>query len=113
MRYYEITAERGKSKIVERFMEGGVRYVKYVPFNPKIFVTIKDQFASKPNIKVDLVNGWVKITKTAPDKELEERMKGVVGEEATMDKLIDMEVKMLKQAGYKVSVVEGEYEESS
>jgi len=104
MKYYQIEAIKSDNKLVERFFEDGRRFIKYIPFNPKIIIALKEQFKDKP-IEVELNNGWIVITKTGIDetykKAGEELMKG---EKLTVERLAEEEFKMLKSVGYKVSL---------
>ena len=111
MKYYQIEAIKSDNKLIERFFENGKRFIKYIPFNPKVVVALKEQFKDKP-IEVELKNGWIVITKTGIDetykKAGEEMMQG---EELTVERLAEEEMKMLQKAGYKVTLVLSEVEE--
>lgn len=108
MKYYELDAVKSDSRIVERFFEDGRRFIKYVPFNPKILGALQEQFKDKP-ITVELKQGWIIITKTGFDESMANAAKSVVGEdeEITVERIAEEEKKMLQSVGYKVSYVMG------
>jgi hypothetical protein len=114
MRYTEIVALKGEQKIIERYMEDGTRFIKNIPFNPSIFIKLKEQFKNK-NIFVEQGNNrWIKITKTGENPDLKNAAEKAIGKkEITHDEIVDMESDMLKKAGFIVSVEEkGEDEDA-
>lgn len=113
MKYYELVGKKGNDMIIERFFEDGRRFIKYVPFNPKILVAVKQQFKDKP-VEVDYRGGWIVIIKTGIDPAMENAAKRVLkGEELTIERLAEAEKEMLQMAGYKVSYIINETEKSS
>jgi len=108
MKYYELDAIKSNSRLVERFFEDGRRFIKYVPFNPKIVTALKEQFKDKP-VEVEFKEGWVIITKTGFDEQYAQAGKSLVGEEEeiTVERIAEEEKKMLEMAGYKVNYVIG------
>jgi len=111
MKFYELQAIKSDNQLVERFFEDGRRFLKYIPFNPKIVTALQEQFKGKP-IEVELKGSWIVITKTGYDETYAEAGKSLVGEdgEITVERIAEEEMKMLKRAGYSVSLVIGETE---
>lgn len=109
MKYYQLIGVRGDNKIIERFFDDGRRFLKYIPFNPKIVITLKEQFKNRP-IDVDFKEGWIIITKTGFDEQMAQASDSVLkGETLTIERLAEEEKKMLERAGYKVEYMIGEY----
>jgi len=107
MKYYEIKAVKSNNQLIERFVNG-VRYVKYIPFNPQIVVALQEQFKNKP-VEVELKGSWIVITKTGHDEQLAKAGASVMSEdEVTEEALAQKEMEMLKKAGYNVSLNIGE-----
>lgn len=108
MEYYELTATKTGSKIVERFFEDGRRFLKYVPFNPKVVTTLKEQFKDKP-IDIELKGSWIVITKRGKIDQFEKAGKELIKseEELTVERIAQEEKKMLQRAGYSVLYVVG------
>jgi hypothetical protein len=105
MKYYELIAEKGNQKIIERYIENGDRFIKHIPFNPTIFVKLKEQFANK-NVSVEMSSSrWVRVHKTGESKELKAAAEQVVGDkQVTREDIMNIEANMLKQAGFFVKV---------
>jgi len=108
MKYYEIDAMKSDNRLVERFFEDGRRFIKYIPFNPKIVAVLKEQFKNKP-IDVELKGTWIVITKTGFDEQFARAGKSLVGDdEVTIGRIAKEEVKMLTKAGYRVKLIVGD-----
>lgn len=105
MKYYQITAEKGNQKIIERYMENGDRFIKHIPFNPTILIKLREQFANK-NVSVDISSfRWIRIHKTGESPELKAAAQKVVGDkQMTRDDIVKIEAEMLKQAGFIVKI---------
>jgi len=109
MKYYELHAIKPGAELVERFFEDGRRFLKYVPFNPKIIATLQEQFKNKP-VNVELKGTWIVITKTGKIDDFEKAAKTLMkdGEELTVEKLAREEQKMLQKAGFTVTYMVGD-----
>jgi hypothetical protein len=111
MKYTEILAVNHSTgqKISERFLEDGTRFIKNIPFNPTVFIKLKEQFA-KDNIKVEMgFNKWIKITKTGENPRLMAAASQAMGKnEVTREEIIKAEADMLKKVGFVVQVREVE-----
>jgi len=111
MTYTQITATNSQTgqTIVERYMQDGTRFIKNTPFNPVIFVKLKEQFANK-NVSVDIsANKWIRIAKTGENPELKAAAEQAIGKsEVTREEIVNMEADMLKKAGFFVQVKEVE-----
>jgi len=109
MKYYELEAIKSDNRLIERFFDDGRRFIKYIPFNPKIVAALKEQFKDKP-ITVELKEGWIVITKTGFDEQYAKAGQSLIGEEGevTVERIAEEEMKMLKRAGYRVSLVIGD-----
>lgn len=110
MKYYEIDAVKSDDRLIERFFEDGRRFLKKIPFNPKIVVALQEQFKGQP-INIELKGGWIVITKMGHSEKYASAAKEVVGDKPiTIDFIAEQEMKMLQKAGYKVTMVIGEIE---
>lgn len=110
MKYYELEAIKSDNRLIERFFDDGRRFIKYIPFNPKIITALQEQFKGKP-ITVELKKGWVVITKTGFDEQYAKAGASLTGDkEVTVETIAEEEKKMLTKAGYRVSLVIGDTE---
>jgi hypothetical protein len=113
MNYTEIMASNSQTgqRLMERFMDNGERFIKHIPFNPIIFVKLKEQFNGK-NVNVELLsNHWINITKTGDNPELKNAAVQATGKtEITREEIISAEVDLLKKGGFIVQVKEVESE---
>lgn len=113
---FELIAQNSQTgqKIVERFLDDGTRFMKVVPFNPQIYVKLKEQFKGK-NILIEIsASKWIKISKIGENPELKSAAKQAIGEkEVTQDLIMNMEADMLRKAGFIVQVEEMQDAESN
>jgi hypothetical protein len=111
MKYTELLAENPSTgqKMDKRLLEDGTIFIKNTPYNPTIFIKLKEQFAHD-NVKVELsYNKWIKITKTGANPRLESAAKQVTGKnEVTREEQLKAEAEFLKKAGFVVQIIERE-----
>jgi hypothetical protein len=109
MKYTEINSTNSQTgqNITERLFEDGTRFYKYVPFNPQIYVKIKEQF-SKSNVSVDISKtGWIKIQRTGDNPKLKAAAEQATGKsEVTREEIIAAEVEFMRKSGFVVRVEE-------
>ena len=92
-------------QIIERFIDG-VRFMKITPKSmmPMILEKVKQMFVGKPVTFEVSEAGWIKITKTDRDEQMEKGIKKAspgVNEKIDERGILEQEGKMLSNQGYK------------
>lgn len=113
MKGKEIIAEKigTRQKMHQRFFENGERFIKHIPFSPQIIIQIREQLKDK-SVEIELnENKWIRIKKIERDMKMENAISNELKiKEPSLDMQANIEVNMLKQAGFIVKINDIEIE---